>query len=156
MSTNLVTVCHSHKNLISMQSWQNSRAKHMAVKRLPGGMRFLLLSLIQDQLILDITVPIFEASQNANGIASMILPFVRYRGMMLNVHMDIRTSTGDKQPISWFTWKSIPSRLIQVYQSVLESCSWSMKLSISVPVWMGKNAPQERPALSLWPVFTFF
>lgn len=41
--------------------------------RLPGSMSSLLLLLIQDQLAMDITVPIFEVSQNANGIASMIL-----------------------------------------------------------------------------------
>lgn len=41
--------------------------------RLPGSMSFLLLLLIQEQLATDITVPIFEVSQNANGIASTIL-----------------------------------------------------------------------------------
>ncbi|GAB0177081.1 ubl carboxyl-terminal hydrolase 18 [Grus japonensis] len=48
----------------------------------------------KDQLIVDITVPIFEVSQNVNGIASMIQRFVRYHGMMLNAPMDTPTSTG--------------------------------------------------------------
>lgn len=68
-----------------------------------GSMSFLLLLLIQEQLATDITVPIFEVSQNANGIASTILLLSRCRGMMLKVPMGIQTSTGDKQHISCFT-----------------------------------------------------
>ncbi|XP_072201919.1 ubl carboxyl-terminal hydrolase 18 isoform X2 [Excalfactoria chinensis] len=57
----------------------------------------------KDQLAVDITVPIFEVSPSANGIASTILLLNRCRGTMLEVPMGIQTSTGDKQHISCFT-----------------------------------------------------
>lgn len=62
-------------------------------------------------------------------------------------------STGEKRPISWFTWKNILNSLIQEYQNVSGSCVLSMELSTSVPVWTYTNVPQERhSALSQQPL----
>lgn len=53
-------------------------------------------------------------------------------------------STGEKQPISCFTWKNTLSSLAQEYQNLSESCTLSVELSTSVPLCTWANVPQER------------
>ncbi|KAJ7420803.1 hypothetical protein BTVI_20348 [Pitangus sulphuratus] len=82
----------------------------------------------KDQLVVDITVPIFKASQSVNGIALMILRFARYHGMMLNAPMGIPTSTGKVfclktcvmfQRSVWYDWGALIAIPSQYDQSVL-------------------------------------